>query len=225
MTIHCGKTRPFVLSTVPDFRRRFWQAKLLRVLEDGIVIPVGSNKPVVVDVRVICATNHDLAGLVEEKKFRQDLYFRIKGVSVTLPALRSRPRDIPELFGHFLHEACEEIGRKITNITTSAMVILVAYDWPGNIRQLRNAVRTMVVMCDRDTLDVRDIPPEIHIVKQLPGQVASEIDMTARSLNDVEKQHIVNVLTLTEGNRAEAARILEIGERTLYRKIKEYNLS
>ena len=201
------------------------QAKLLRVLEDGIVIPVGSNKPVVVDVRVICATNHDLAGLVEEKKFRQDLFFRIKGVSVTLPALRSRPRDIPELFGHFLREACEEIGRNITNITTSALAILVAYDWPGNIRQLRNAVRTMVVMCDRNTLDVRDIPPEIHIVKQLPGQVVSEIDMTARSLNDVEKQHIAKILVLTEGNRAEAARILEIGERTLYRKIKEYNLS
>ena len=83
----------------------------------------------------------------------------------------------------------------------------------------------MVVMCDRDTLDVRDIPPEIHVVKQLSGQVAADIDMTARSLNDVEKQHIANVLALTEGNRAEAARILEIGERTLYRKIKEYNLS
>lgn len=201
------------------------QAKLLRVLEDGIVIPVGSNKPVVVDVRVICATNHDLAGLVEEKKFRQDLFFRIKGVSVTLPALRSRPKDIPELFGHFLWEACEEIGRNITRITESAMAILVAYDWPGNIRQLRNAVRTMVVMCDRDTLDVRDIPPEIHVVKQLSGQVAEDMDMAARSLNDVEKEHIANVLSLTEGNRAEAARILEIGERTLYRKIKEYDLS
>jgi DNA-binding NtrC family response regulator len=201
------------------------QAKLLRVLEDGIVIPVGSNKPAVVDVRVICATNHDLAALVEEKKFRQDLFFRIKGVSVTLPALRSRPKDIPELFGHFLQEACAEIGRNITRITDSAMMILVAYDWPGNIRQLRNAVRTMVVMCDRDTLDVRDIPPEIHIVKQLPGQVAADIDLAARSMNDVEKQHIAKILALTEGNRAEAARILEIGERTLYRKIKEYNLS
>ena len=201
------------------------QAKLLRVLEDGIVIPVGSNKPVVVDVRVICATNHDLTALVEEKKFRQDLFFRVKGVSVTLPALRSRPKDIPELFGHFLREACAEIGRNITRITDSAMMILVAYDWPGNIRQLRNAVRTMVVMCDRDTLDVRDIPPEIHIVKQLPGQVAADLDMATRSRNDVEKQHIASVLAKTGGNRAEAARILEIGERTLYRKIKEYDLS
>ncbi len=201
------------------------QAKLLRVLEDGIVIPVGSNAPVTVDVRVICATNHDLTALVEEKKFRQDLFFRIKGVSIALPSLRARPRDIPELFTHFWRQACDEIGRNITRITDSAMAILIAYDWPGNIRQLRNTVRTMVVMCDRDTLDVRDIPPEIHIVKQLSGQVSTDPEMMARSLNDVEKQHILNVLTLTEGNRAEAARILEIGERTLYRKIKEYDLT
>ena len=202
------------------------QAKLLRVLDDGIVVPVGSNKSIVVDVRVISATNHDLAKLVEEKKFRQDLYFRIKGVSVTLPPLRSRPEDIPELFGYFLKQACEEIGRDIHRITEAAMAVLVSYDWPGNIRQLRHAIRTMVVMCDRDTLDVRDIPPEIHQVKQLSGQVAmvGRGDLTGRPLNEVEKQHIRRTLEMTKGNRAEAAKILEIGERTLYRKIKEYNL-
>jgi len=202
------------------------QAKLLRVLDDGIVVPVGSNKSVVVDIRVISATNHDLAKLVEEKKFRQDLYFRIKGVSVTLPPLRSRPEDIPELFGYFLKQACEEIGRDIHRITEAAMAVLVSYDWPGNIRQLHHAIRTMVVMCDRDTLDVRDIPPEIHQVKQLSGRVAAVggLDLTGRPLNEVEKQHIRRTLEMTKGNRAEAAKILEIGERTLYRKIKEYNL-
>jgi two-component system response regulator HydG len=202
------------------------QAKLLRVLDDGIVVPVGSNKSVVVDVRVISATNHDLAKLVEEKKFRQDLYFRIKGVSVTLPPLRSRPEDIPELFGSFLKQACEEVGRDIHRITEAAMTVLVSYDWPGNIRQLRHAVRTMVVMCDRDTLDVRDIPPEIHQVKRLSGRVVAVggEDLTGRPLNEVEKEHIRKTLEMTKGNRAEAAKILEIGERTLYRKIKEYNL-
>jgi DNA-binding NtrC family response regulator len=205
------------------------QAKLLRVLEDGVIIPVGSNKPIVVDVRVISATNHDLAKLVEEKKFRQDLYFRIKGVSVTIPALSKRPKDIPELFGYFLKQACQELGRDITRITDSALAILLAYDWPGNIRQLRNAVKTMVVMCDRDTLDVRDIPPEIHLVKRLEaGQVAQGqqfiSDFRGRSLEEVERQHIADTLALTDGNRTEAAKILKIGERTLYRKIKEYDL-
>lgn len=207
------------------------QAKLLRVLEDGIVVPVGSNKTISVDVRVISATNHDLAKLVEEKKFRQDLYFRIKGVSITIPPLRTRPEDIPELFGFFLKEACTEIARDIHKITEPAMAILLTYDWPGNIRQLKHTVRTMVVMCDHDrnTLDVRDIPLEIHSVKRLSGQVAAAHpsappDLTGQPLNEVEKQHIQNTLTLTNGNRSEAAKILKIGERTLYRKIKEYNL-
>jgi len=208
------------------------QAKLLRVLEDGVVVPVGSSKSIVVDVRIISATNHDLAELVEEKNFRQDLYFRIRGVSVTLPPLRSRPEDIPELFGYFLKQACEELGRNITRITESAMAIILAYDWPGNIRQLMNAIKTMVVMCDHDTLDIRDIPLEIHRVKQISGHVAKGMEsldeitsrLMGKSLEEVERQHIRNTLTQTGGNRAEAAKILKIGERTLYRKIKEYNL-
>ena len=205
------------------------QAKLLRVLEDGIVIPVGSNKPTKVDVRVISATNHDLAKLVEEKKFRQDLYFRIKGVSITVPPLRARPQDIPELFGYFLKEACQQVGRNITRITENAMKVLVTYDWPGNIRQLKNVVQTMVVMCQSDTIDVHDIPLEIHSVKRLPSgttqQPAFVDTLAGRSLDEVEKEHIINTLRLTNNNRAEAAKILKIGERTLYRKIKEYGLS
>ncbi len=114
------------------------QAKLLRVIEDGVVIPVGSNKPTVVDVRIISATNHDLTKLIEEKKFRQDLYFRIKGVSVTLPALRDRAEDIPWLVEHFLKEAAAETGSKVAGITDPAMSVLMNYDWPGNIRQLQN---------------------------------------------------------------------------------------
>jgi DNA-binding NtrC family response regulator len=207
------------------------QAKLLRVLEDGIVTPVGSNKSTVVEVRTVSATNHDLSKLVEQNKFRQDLFFRIKGVSVTLPPLRSRPEDIPELFGYFLRQACEETGTDIHLITEQAMKVLVSYNWPGNVRQLRNAVRTMVVMCESDTLDVRDIPVDIHQIKRLSGAVApAELQetpvgaMAGKSLNEVEREHIRRTLELTNNNRAEAAKILEIGERTLYRKIKEYNL-
>ena len=205
------------------------QAKLLRVLEDGLVMPVGGSSPVKVDVRFISATNHDLAKLVEEKKFRQDLYFRIKGVSVTIPPLRNRPQDVPELFGFFLKEACEELKRDIHLITEPAMRAMMSFGWPGNIRQLRNVVRAMVAMCDGDTLDLRDLPPEVSRVRQLQAPTAltggyPQDDMLGRPLEDVEREHIRRTLELTGQNRAEAAKILQIGERTLYRKIKEYGL-
>jgi two-component system response regulator HydG len=218
------------------------QAKLLRVIEDGVVIPVGSNKPTVVDVRIISATNHDLTKLIGEKQFRQDLYFRIKGVSVTLPPLRDRAEDIPWLVEHFLKEAAAETGSKVAGITDAAMAVLMSYDWPGNIRQLKNSIRTMVVMCDRDALDVADIPPEIYQVRQLaPGRAATLSPAILRpgsgracgqgsppaqvqGLKELEKQAIGDTLARTQGNREKAARILGIGERTLYRKIKEYNL-
>jgi len=200
------------------------QAKLLRFLEDGIVIPVGSHKPILVDVRVISATNHDLTGLIEEKRFRQDLYFRIKGVSITLPALRQRSEDIPGLVDYFLKEAAAEVGADVAGVTDAAMAILTAYEWPGNIRQLRNTIRTMVVMCDRKELDVQDIPPEIYQVRQLAAGGRPAPDLAGVSLGQLEKQAIMDTLAKTKGNREQAAKILGIGERTLYRKIKEYNL-
>lgn len=199
------------------------QAKLLRVIEDGVVIPVGSHKQIVVDVRLINATNQDLARLVEEGKFREDLYFRIKGVNVRAPALRDRAEDIPEFIEYFLKEAVAETGSSISSITKSAENILVNYDWPGNIRQLRNCIRTMVVMCERDKLDMQDIPPDIVQRRQLPPGKISK-DLGSLSLNELEKQAIVETLVRTGNNREKAAKILGIGERTLYRKIKEYNL-
>ncbi len=200
------------------------QAKLLRVLEDGIVIPVGSNKPISVDVRIISATNQNLPMLIEEKRFRQDLYFRIKGVNISLPPLRERVEDMPALVDYFLKEAAAETGSKVTGITDAALGVLSRFDWPGNIRQLRNSIRTMVVMCDRDRLDLMDIPPEIAKRPQLAGPGDSQPHLPGVSLNELEKQAIVQTLTRTQGNREQAAKILGIGERTLYRKIKEYNL-
>jgi len=200
------------------------QAKLLRVLEDGMVIPVGSSKPTAVDVRIISATNHSLSKLIEQSRFREDLYFRIKGVNVSLPPLRERREDVPLLVEHFLQEAAEETGSQVRGVTEPAMQILAGHDWPGNIRQLKNAIRTMVVMCDRENLDVRDIPPDIARRRQLPGDSAAPANLAGVSLNELEKQAIVDTLAKTEGNREKAAKILGIGERTLYRKIKEYNL-
>jgi len=201
------------------------QAKLLRVLEDGIVVPVGSNKSTVVDVRVISATNHNLTTLVEQGRFRQDLYFRIKGVSVTVPPLRSIPDDIAELVDYFLADACRELGIRTKTISDNALMILEGYSWPGNVRQLQTAVRTMAVMSDSDRLDVRDIPQEIHHLRQLPGNVvAAAGNLGGVSLNELEKQAIIDTLASVGNNREQAAKLLGIGERTLYRKIKEYNI-
>jgi len=197
------------------------QAKLLRVLEDGIIVPVGSNKSTVVDVRVISATNHNLASLVEKEKFRQDLYFRIKGVSVTVPALRDRTQDIANLVDYFLAQAAKELGRQKKSISENAINILMTYNWPGNIRQLRNCVRTMTVMSDAEKLDVKDIPTEIYQVRQIAGQVAP---LGSVSLNDIERQAIIDTLAKVSNNREKAAKLLGIGERTLYRKLKEYDI-
>lgn len=197
------------------------QAKLLRVLEDGIIVPVGSNKSTVVDVRVISATNHDLAKLVENGKFRQDLYFRVKGVSVTVPPLRERTQDIPNLVEFFLSEAAQELGSPKKNISDNALNILKSYNWPGNIRQLRNCIRTMAVMTDSEKLDVKDIPAEIYQVRQLSGQVTP---LGGVSLNEIERKAIIDTLAKVNNNREKAAKLLGIGERTLYRKLKEYDI-
>ncbi|MHC4171142.1 MAG: AAA-type ATPase lid domain-containing protein [Planctomycetota bacterium] len=157
------------------------------------------------DVRIISATNQNLPELIEERKFRQDLYFRIKGVNISLPPLR-------------------DVGSKVTGITDAAMAVLGKYEWPGNIRQLRNSIRTMVVMGDRDRLDVQDIPPEISQRRQLAAGSRPTAGLGAVSLDELEKQAIEETLAKTNGNREKTAKILGIGERTLYRKIKEYDL-
>ena len=200
------------------------QAKLLRVIEDGVVVPVGANKPTIVDVRIISATNQSLTALIDSKKFRQDLYFRIKGVNISLPALRERTEDIPEFAAYFLAEAAAEVGSEVTGITDAAMAALVGYEWPGNIRQLRNTIRTMVVLCDHEQIDIHDLPPDIYQVRQLAAPGALEAGLAGVSLNEIEKQAIAETLAKTGGNREKAAKLLGIGERTLYRKIKEYNL-
>ena len=215
------------LDEIGDMPANF-QAKLLRVLENGEMVRLGSNEPIRVDVRLISATNRDLGQLVESKQFRQDLYFRVKGVTVTIPPLRERREDIPLLAEHFLHAAAKTHDRPIAGFTTSAMRVLAEFDWPGNVRQLKTAIETMVVLADADktTLDVADIPDEIRPAGgSQAGQAAASAGLAGVSLEQVEKLLIQNTLTLTAGNREAAAKMLGIGERTLYRKIKEYGLA
>lgn len=200
------------------------QAKLLRVLEDGEVVRVGSNEPIRVDVRIISATNSDLATRVQAKEFREDLYFRIKGATITIPPLRERREDIPVLIDHFIQGAREVHGSKVKGLTPDARRLMTAYLWPGNIRQLRNVVDNMVVLVGEGKLTVDDLPPEIY---QRPDGAASAqlTQLAGITIEEAEKELIRNTLKMMEGNREQAAKILGIGERTLYRKIKEYGLN
>jgi two-component system response regulator HydG len=196
------------------------QSKLLRVLENGEVVRVGANEPRRVNVRIISATNRDLQERVKNKEFREDLYFRIKGATIDIPPLRQRREDIPPLIEHFLAEANKAHGRKITGLTPETRRVLMSYPWPGNVRQLRNVVENMVVLAAGDKLTIDDLPPE------MPSDLADGQfrELAGISIDEAEKQLIRNTLKMVEGNREKAASILGIGERTLYRKIKEYGL-
>jgi len=201
------------------------QAKLLRVLETREVQPVGGSQLRKVDVRVVAATNRDLKGLVAEGKFREDLLFRLQVVTLTLPPLRERPGDVPLLMDHFVHALADEHGRSVRGITPEARALLVRYAWPGNVRELRNALETMVLLARRDVLDVEDVPEHIQQATGQPGKAGGHYELAGRSLADVERDLIESTLKLTEGNRQKAAKLIGIGERTLYRKLAEYGLS
>ena len=198
------------------------QVKLLRVLEEREVVRVGSNEPLPVDVRLLAATNKNLVEAVAQGKFREDLYFRLKVVSVKLPPLRERPGDIPLLIEYFLRQLNEVHGRSIRGISPEAQALLVANRWDGNVRELRNTLENMVVTAVGDRLDVPDIPAGY---RDESGALAPSMgQMAGMKLADVERECIRQSLLLNNGNREKTARMLGIGERTLYRKIKEYGL-
>jgi len=198
------------------------QAKLLRVLEDHVVTPVGSTTGTKVDVRIINATNQDLENKVSEKEFRQDLYYRIQGLKIEIPPLRQRRPDIPLLLDHYIKEFAQSEDRPVKGFTPAALRILKSYSWPGNVRELRNCIKTMVVLAEKELLDVADLPFEIH---QQSGSEENLSDLAGVNLNELEKTAIRRTLEMVNGNREMAAKMLGIGERTLYRKIKEYGLN
>lgn len=260
------------------------QSKLLRVLQDKQITRLGSNEACQVNVRFIAATNKNLELAVRDKTFRDDLYFRIKGATIALPPLRNRREDILPLINHVLARAESRFGKKITGMEAAARNALVAYAWPGNVRQLENVVENMIVLASGDKLTLQDLPPEIAPIplvgpgpfpvidstgfpvndprygqRALPGSHLASyeapvdgqaIDLTSPPANsqalatippalmhntaivslaginlaELEKKAIEETLTSVQGNREQAAKILGIGERTLYRKIKEYGL-
>ena len=200
------------------------QAKLLRVLETREVQPVGGNVTRKVDVRLVAATNRELRALVGEGKFREDLLFRLQVVTIQLPPLRERPGDVPLLIDHFLSSLAKEHARAVRGITPEARALLVRYQWPGNVRELRNALETMVLLTRHDVLDVDDVPEHIQHATGQPGKASGHYELAGRKLAEVERDLIESTLALTEGNRHKAAKLMGIGERTLYRKLHEYGL-
>jgi two-component system response regulator HydG len=202
------------------------QVKLLRVIESGEIIRMGTNDPIHVNVRLVTATNRDLPELIKEGKFRTDLYHRIKVISVKLPPLRERREDIPLLIDHFVREFATRYGRPLPGISSDLRKALMSYSWPGNVRQLRNVVESLLVIDTDGELGLDDLTDEelLASVGDVPQSTGSS-HLVGQSMEAIEAHYIAETLRLTAGNREEAARLLGIGERTLYRKLKEYGIS
>lgn len=223
------------------------QAKLLRVLESSEVVRLGSNDPRKVDVRIVSATNKDLRAMIAKGAFREDLFFRINGATIAIPPLRERREDIPRIVRHAVARYTDQMLKaagepgNIPDITDAAMMRLTSYPWPGNVRQLLNVVQSMLVMAMGEqsaerapgqpvVLDLRHIPDDVRTGDpDDAGETGAEPitpvgSLAGASLQQIEKRAIRETLRLTAGNREHAARMLGIGERTLYRKLKEYGL-
>jgi two-component system, NtrC family, response regulator AtoC len=197
------------------------QAKLLRVLQEKEVRPVGSNDKVPVDVRVIAATNRDLEASYRAGTFRKDLYFRLNVVTVHLPALRERRSDIPQLVHCFLDRYAS--GENL-QVSAAAMKSFLQYDWPGNVRELENCMARAVALGDHKWIDVGDLPPEVRAAEssELTAQDAARLSTTA--LADLERMTILRVFEQAGGDKALAGKMLGISRATLYRKLKQYDI-
>jgi two-component system, NtrC family, response regulator AtoC len=198
------------------------QAKLLRVLQDKQVRPVGSNHSEKVDVRVIAATNRDLESGYKAGTFRKDLYFRLNVVTVYLPALRERKSDIPTLVQYFLDRYTSD-GQTI-DVTTAAMKCLMQYDWPGNVRELENCMERALALGNRELIDVEDLPPAIRAMAPAKATTSAQQAYSSNDLEDIERVTIQRVFDQVNGDKQLARKMLGISRATLYRKIKRYNI-
>ncbi|MBU0481790.1 MAG: sigma 54-interacting transcriptional regulator [Proteobacteria bacterium] len=212
------------------------QLRLLRFLQERTFYPVGQDRPVTVDVRVIAATNADLKKKVEQGTFREDLYFRLRVVDIPLPPLRNRNGDLPMLANHFINKFSARIGHKITGISDQATELLSSFSWPGNVRELEHVIERACVLCKGPTITSEHLPAEIfnHSVESPPrttsqpptiqeNQKTTPTDQF-RDTMEPENERIVRVLHQTAGNKAMAARILGFDRSTLYRKMRSYNI-
>jgi DNA-binding NtrC family response regulator len=167
----------------------------------------------------------DLAEAVAQRRFREDLYFRLKVVSIDLPPLRERVSDVPLMVEAFVRELAERHGTRVRGVSPEVMRVLQAQPWPGNVRELRNVIESMVVTGSGEVLQISDLPPALREGGAEPPPADAGLQLAGRTAAEVEREHIRATLEKVDGNRARAARMMGIGERTLYRKIKEYGLS
>ena len=202
------------------------QIKLLRFLGERTFERVGSGKIHTADVRILAATNKQLEDLVASGQFREDLYYRLKGVRIHMPPLRQRPQDIPLFASAFMREFGRENDKHVKEITPEAMEKLQSYAWPGNVREMRSAIETAVVLCRGEKISVRDLPPEIRAGEggiQRAGRLSATVP-AGLSVKETEKQLIIRALRESEGNRTQAAQQLGMSRRTLHRKLHAYQL-
>jgi len=196
------------------------QVKLLRTLQSGEVRRLGSTQAATIDVRVIAATHGDLAAMISQGSFREDLYYRLNVIQLVLAPLRDRREDIPALAEHFLAESVGKLGRKL-RLSSEALERLLRYPWPGNVRELQNAIERAAILARSDVLEPEDLPPHVTAGMQLGPSPTLPRQTT---LADAERTHILQTLARFGRNHSGAAEALGIGRTTLWRKLKEYGL-
>jgi DNA-binding NtrC family response regulator len=197
------------------------QVKLLRVLQEREFERVGGNQTVHVDVRVIAATNRDLKEMVEAGRFREDLYYRLNVINLTLPPLRSRTSDIPALAIHFLKRCAEENGKNVNTISDAALALLVIHSWPGNVRELENVIERAVVLAEGDTLEPAHLPPELAVSSRRGGAPV----IPGATMDELERYAIMKTLESVGGSTGRAAEVLGMSVRKIQYKLQEYGAS
>ncbi|MCX5742406.1 MAG: sigma-54 dependent transcriptional regulator, partial [Proteobacteria bacterium] len=202
------------------------QPKLLRAIQDKKVRPVGSEGEIATDVRLIAATNRDLDEMVEDRRFREDLYYRINVIHIPLPPLRARGGDVLLLAQHMLRVYATNFDKRITGISTAAAERMLTYDWPGNVRELGNCLERAVALAHFEEIQVDDLPEKVrnqHRRTAIPS--AGDAGVELITLEEVERRHVVRVLDACGGNRTDAAKVLGLDRKTLYRKLLRWGVS
>ena len=197
------------------------QVRLLRVLEQGEVRPVGASRVTTVNVRVVAATNRDLEHAVREGSFRQDLYYRLNVSRIAVPPLRDRREDIPLLAAHVLREVATT-GRPLRRLSPEALAALMSYEWPGNVRELENVLEGLALAATGETLDIEDLPAAFR--QRAPIRLEAPLFDGLPSLEQMEKRYLAHVLEVLKGNRTRAAEVLGIDRRTLYRMMERFGM-
>jgi two-component system response regulator AtoC len=201
------------------------QPKLLRALQDRMVRPVGGDREEPYDARIIAATNRDLEQDVEEKRFREDLYYRINVVHIPVPPLRARGNDVLVLAQQFVKQYSEQVGKRIVGISSQVGEKLLAYRWPGNVRELQNCVERAVALTRFEEITVQDLPDKIRDYRDAPLFIPGEDSVELLPMEEIERRHILRVLKAVSGNKTTAAEVLGFDRRTLYRKLERYGES